>query len=282
MENSLFLFFFFFLLPIECALGGGDDLFDHNYYQTFGGNHLTVLDQGKEVQLLIDPSSGAGFSSKSDFGSGYFRINMKIPDKNSTGIITSFYLMQIPVGKPVEGVEHYEFDIEFFGTHGNPHMISTNVFANDFGRREQQFHLWFDPTVDFHTYEILWNQHQIVWFVDGTPIRVWKNNTQLGVDFPTGQMHVEASIWNPSWLGNPDWNQGPFKAHYRGFAIDGCLYQSSKPEQCSSNSYYWNQNRYRELDSDQESKLQNARKNYMYDDYCNDPNRHGAECEINQ
>ena len=71
-------------------------------------------------------------------------------------------LISVPVGQPVEGVKHYEFDIEFYGTDGNPHIISTNAFANDLGNREQQFHLWFDPTKGFHTYEILWNQHQIV------------------------------------------------------------------------------------------------------------------------
>lgn len=35
---------------------------------------------------------GAGFSSKVEFGSGYFGIDIKIPDKNSSGINTSFYV----------------------------------------------------------------------------------------------------------------------------------------------------------------------------------------------
>lgn len=70
--------------------------------------------------------------------------------------------MSIPVGQPVENVNHYEFDLEFFGTNGSPHILSTNVYANDLGEKEQLFHLWFDPTLDFHKYEILWNQHQIV------------------------------------------------------------------------------------------------------------------------
>ncbi|XP_027094542.1 xyloglucan endotransglucosylase/hydrolase protein 2 [Coffea arabica] len=282
MDYLLIIFPIVFVAAINCAQGNGDDPFYRNYYQTWGGSHLTVYNQGHEVQLLMDSSSGAGFSSKRDFGSGYFRMKIKIPEKNSKGLITSFYLISVPVGQPVEGVKHYEFDIEFYGTDGNPHIISTNAFANDLGNREQQFHLWFDPTKGFHTYEILWNQHQIVWFVDDTPIRVWKNNTQLGVGFPTGPLHVEASIWNPSYLGTPDWYQGPFKAHYREFGIDGCNHQSSKQDLCSSQSYYWNQNKYWQLDPKQQGKLQNARKNYMYKDYCKDSNRHGPECQVNQ
>ena len=35
---------------------------------------------------------GAEFSSKRDFGSGYFRMKIKIPEKNSKGLITSFYV----------------------------------------------------------------------------------------------------------------------------------------------------------------------------------------------
>ncbi|KAL3513315.1 hypothetical protein ACH5RR_026032 [Cinchona calisaya] len=276
------IFFFVLLLATKYANGGGGFTFDEYYYQTYGGNHLSVLDNGNEVQLLMDQSTGAGFSSKREFGSGYFGINMKIPDKNSTGINTSFYLISVPVGQPVGGVKHYEIDIEFLGTNGNPHIISTNVFVNDFGAKEQLFHLWFDPTMDFHKYAILWNHHQIVWFVDETPIRVWKNISNLGVGFPTVPMHLEASIWNPDWLGSVDWAQGPFIAYYRRFPIHGCRHAGSNPQKCYSETYYWNQKHYCQLSPDQEKKLQEMRKIYMFEDYCNDPYKKGQECLLNQ
>ncbi|GAA0145283.1 hydrolase [Lithospermum erythrorhizon] len=94
-------------------------------------------------------------------------MRMKISENNSDGLVTTFYLTNLVDGdysKP-----HDEIDFEFILTKGI--LLQTNLFSNDRGNREQRFHLWFDPSKDFHTYEILWNYQQIVFFVDKIPIR---------------------------------------------------------------------------------------------------------------
>lgn len=62
-----------------------------------------------------------------------------------------------------DGPTHNEFDFEFLGnTTGEPYTVQTNVYVNGVGNREQRLNLWFDPSKDFHTYTIFWNQRQVV------------------------------------------------------------------------------------------------------------------------
>ncbi|CAI9118014.1 OLC1v1019513C1 [Oldenlandia corymbosa var. corymbosa] len=284
MGYLAFLVLFLFVLFLDTPKYGcnAEDKFDENYKQIWGGDHLIVTDQGLGVQLQLDQTSGAGFSSKTNFGSGIFEILLKTPNQDTEGVVTSYHLTSIPYGKSVESVNHFEVDIEIFGRN-----LSTNIFTNDPGNKEQQFNLWFNPSDDFHKYQILWNEHQIVWFVDGEPIRVWKNATQQGVKFPSQVgVRIEASIRNASLAGEGvDWSKAPFTANYKDFTINACAYDDQDQQNCYSGDtsyFYWNAIPYWQLNASQQAQLANHRKYHLYFDYCTDSSKAGPECNINK
>ncbi|KAK6151465.1 hypothetical protein DH2020_014100 [Rehmannia glutinosa] len=164
-----------------------------------------------------------------------------------------------------EGENHDEIDFEFLGNlSGEPYTVHTNVYTQGKGEREQQFHLWFDPTADFHTFSVLWNPQTIVFSVDNTPIREFKNLEKIGVQFPKNQpMKLYSSIWNADqWatrggLIKTDWTQAPFTASYRHFNAE----PNNKPWMSQG------------LDPISEEKLKWVQKNYMIYNYCTDIHR---------
>ncbi|KAI3678703.1 hypothetical protein L6452_38006 [Arctium lappa] len=66
--------------------------FDDNYSINWGNEHVSLLNQGKEVQLSLDRTSGGGFKSKKDFASGFFKMKIKLPSKDTAGVVTAFYV----------------------------------------------------------------------------------------------------------------------------------------------------------------------------------------------
>ncbi|XP_057482993.1 xyloglucan endotransglucosylase/hydrolase protein 2-like [Actinidia eriantha] len=271
---KLFVFSLFAIVLLSSGARTTDSSFDVNYYVTWGNNHVLSLNQGREIQLSMDNTSGAGFGSKLVYRSGFFHLRIKLPDKDSAGVVTAFYLTS-------HTGNHDELDFEFLGNReGRPITLQTNVFSNGQGNREQRIHLWFDPTADFHTYKILWNQHQIVFYVDNIPIRVFKNKTDIGVIYPSQPMQIEASLWDgDSWATDggqtkTNWSHAPFKAHFQGFNIVGCSPAHQDQQYCHSSKYWWNQDKYWKLNSKQQRQYENVRENYMTYDYCSDRPRY--------
>ncbi|WJX76177.1 xyloglucan:xyloglucosyl transferase [Trifolium repens] len=269
-------------LAFICASKAVGESFQQNYKVTWGKNHVFFLDNGREVQLSFDKTSGAGFRSKLEYASGSFQMRIKTPNKDSLGVVTAFYL----TSKTLEhlGGNHDEIDLEFLGNKGGPYTLQTNVFASDEGGREQRHSLWFDPTVDFHTYGILWNQHQIVFYVDETPIRIFKNRSNIGVKFPSHQMQVKVSIWNGApWASNGkkiDWKQAPFVAQFQGFNIHGCQLKNHNKYNCYSPHLWWNSKKYWELNPQEQREYENVRRKTLLYDYCSDRGQLHKECQI--
>nr|GEW74711.1 putative concanavalin A-like lectin/glucanase domain, xyloglucan endotransglucosylase/hydrolase [Tanacetum cinerariifolium] len=158
---------------------------------TFGGERAKILNGGQDLALSLDQYSGSGFQSKHEYLFGRFYMQLKLVPGDSAGTVTTFYLSS-------QGARHDEIDFEFLGNStGNPYTIHTNVYSQGKGNKEQQFHLWFDPTAAFHTYTIVWNSQRIIFLIDNIPVRVFNNHDTSRVPFPKSQpMRVYASMWN--------------------------------------------------------------------------------------
>ncbi|XP_062230029.1 putative xyloglucan endotransglucosylase/hydrolase protein 1 [Phragmites australis] len=261
-------------MPAAVVVAAAATAFDDNYVVQWGN----LVNQGTEVDLTMDQSSGgAGFRSKSMYGSGFFHMRMKLPSGFTAGVVTTFYL----TSQPENDGEHDELDFEFLGDKdGKPITLQTNVFVNGHGDREQRLHLWFDPAADFHDYKILWNPYQLVMFVDDTPIRVLRNLTGSvpGYEFPAKQtMLIRASIWDGSdWATDGgqtkvDWSKAPFTAGYKGFDVDACANSGATP--CDSPALWWNAGEYRSITDAQRAAYEGVKEKYMNYNFCTDKTR---------
>ncbi|KAH9331740.1 hypothetical protein KI387_003848, partial [Taxus chinensis] len=102
----------------------------------------------------------SGFKSLQAYKSGFFNDAIKLQVGHTAGVIADLY--QYPG-------HHDEIDMEFLGTiPGKPYTLQTNIYISGSGdgqvltSRELKFHLWFDPTEDFHNYSILWTPSHII------------------------------------------------------------------------------------------------------------------------
>ena len=264
------------LLLLVSFFGSFAVLVAGNMYQdvdvTWGDGRGKILNNGDLLTLSLDKTSGSGFQSRNEYLFGKIDMQLKLVPGNSAGTVTAYYLSS-------QGSAHDEIDFEFLGNlSGNPYTLHTNVFSQGKGNREQQFHLWFDPTADFHTYSILWNPSRIIFSVDGTPIREYKNPESVGVSYPKNQpMRIYSSLWNADdWatrggLVKTDWTQAPFTASYRNFNAEACVW-SSGSSSCgsASNGASWLSE---ELDSTRQDSLKRVQQNYMIYNYCTDSKR---------
>ncbi|KAL9325992.1 hypothetical protein ACSQ67_006637 [Phaseolus vulgaris] len=268
---------FLYALVLAYAFAASASNFYQDFDITWGDGRANILNNGDLFTLSLDKASGSGFQSKNEYLFANIDMQIKLVPGNSAGTVTAYYLSS-------KGSNWDEIDFEFLGNlSGDPYILHTNVFSQGKGNREQQFYLWFDPTADFHTYSILWNPQRIIFSVDGTPIREFKNMESEGVAFPNYQpMRIYSSLWNADdWatrggLVKTDWSQAPFTASYRNFNANTCdpYGSSSSSSSCSSNSgssnaWYYTQ----ELDSSNQGKLNWVQKNYMIYNYCTDTKR---------
>ncbi|XP_009784846.1 probable xyloglucan endotransglucosylase/hydrolase protein 26 [Nicotiana sylvestris] len=244
-------------------------------YINWGAHHCQML--GDDLQLVLDKSAGSGAQSKRTFLFGSFEMLIKLVPNNSAGTVTTYYLSST-------GTKHDEIDFEFLGNvSGQPYIIHTNIYTQGVGNKEQQFYPWFDPTADFHNYTIHWNPNAVVWYIDGIPIRVFRNYQLKGIPFPNQQgMRIYSSLWNADeWATRGgrdkiDWTNAPFIATYRKFRPRACYWNGPLSiVQCAipTKSNWWNFPLYSKLSAPKVDQMNSIRSKYMIYDYCKDTTR---------
>ncbi|XP_062078646.1 xyloglucan endotransglucosylase protein 7-like isoform X2 [Humulus lupulus] len=274
MKNSVVLLLLSLTLSSFVVVLGDDSLYK-NLDVTWGEGRCNILNDGSLMAVTLDKVSGSGFESKNEFLFVKIEMQIKLVPGNSAGTVTAFYLSS-------KGDRHDEIDFEFLGNvSGDPYTLHTNVFCKGEGKREQQFRLWFDPTADFHTYSILWSPQHILFMVDGSAIREFKNLEGFGVPYPTNRaMKLYSSLWNADdWatrggLVKTDWSKAPFKAYFKSFkAENGCSWSRGGSCKTIFSSFSNNHRLWDKLDHKDQQKMKQIQKDHMVYDYCTDYDR---------
>ncbi|PKA50407.1 putative xyloglucan endotransglucosylase/hydrolase protein 6 [Apostasia shenzhenica] len=279
MEKKITQVFLLLHLLAEVVVSAKLTSFAQDFRVTWADAHIKQLQGGSAIQLTLDQISGCGFASKSKYLFGRISIKIKLVSGDSAGTVTAFYM-----NSDTENIRD-ELDFEFLGNRsGQPYTVQTNVYAHGKGEREQRVNLWFDPSLDYHTYTIHWSPYIVIFYVDEVPIRVFKNNVRRGVPFPSRQpMGIYSTLWDAdNWatrggLEKIDWSKAPFYAYYKDFDIEGCAVHvplSSRVAAamwCGAN--WWEGLEYRHLSASQARLYRWVRLNHLIYDYCTDKSR---------
>lgn len=103
-------------------------------------------------------------------------------------------------------------------------------------------------------------------------------------------MQIEATLWDgDSWATDGgktkiNWNYAPFKAHFQGFDITGCQVENHNTSLCGSHKYWWNGQKFWQLDPTGQKAYENVKHKYVNYDYCADRQRYPTpplECQYN-
>ncbi|XP_057858071.1 probable xyloglucan endotransglucosylase/hydrolase protein 8 [Cryptomeria japonica] len=265
---------------------GADKKFDDNFNVMWAEDHVKTSENGHVWHLNLDQISGSGFQSKHKYRFGWFSMKLKLVPGDSAGVVTAYYMSSN------NDMNRDELDFEFLGNRsGQPYALQTNIYAKGVGGREQRHILWFDPTQEFHTYSILWNSHQIVFFVDQIPVRVHRHTRATTHVFPREQgMYLFSSIWNADdWatrggLEKTNWAAAPFVSSYKKFHDLGCKWEDSFPAcVATSTEKWWDDPVAWSLNEKQKEDYRWVRSKYMVYDYCSDKSRFSTqpvECSV--
>ncbi|GAA0174308.1 hydrolase [Lithospermum erythrorhizon] len=275
------------------------DRFSHvsvnkSYNVLFGAQNINMASNGSSADLILDKYSGSGLASKNKYYHGFFNVALKLPSGYTSGVVAALYLSN----SDVYPKNHDEIDFELLGhEETRDWVLQTNLYGNGSVStgREEKLSLWFDPTLAYHTYTILWNNHHIVFMVDNVHVREVIYNRAISLVYPSKPMSIYLTIWDGSqWATHGgkypvDYKYAPFNVSMSSVEIDGCIQQQNNNASTCSKSN--NPSSLDPIDGEEFVKLSEkqemgmgwARKKHMFYSYCMDAPRYKVlppECNI--
>ncbi|CAH9092310.1 unnamed protein product [Cuscuta europaea] len=259
--------------------------FEEGYSHLFGDGNLRVLEDGMSVHLSLDERTGSGFLSHDLYSHGFFSASIKLPSDYTAGVVVAFYMSNADMFEK----NHDEIDFEFLGNiRGKDWRVQTNIYGNGSTSRgrEERYGLWFDPSEDFHQYTLLWTQKQIVFYVDGVPIREITRTEAMGGDFPSKPMSIYATIWDgSSWATSGgkfkvNYKYAPYTAELSNFVLHGCAVD---PIELSSDKCESVSEMPTSITPEKRAQMVNFRRKNVQYSYCYDRARYNVpppECSL--
>ncbi|CAK9137206.1 unnamed protein product, partial [Ilex paraguariensis] len=216
--------------------------FHEGFYRLYGEQNIVPYENDKSVSISMDERTSSGFSSQKPYMYGSFSASIKLPEDYTAGVVVAFYV----ANNQNHPYNHDEIDIEFLG-----HIDGEN---------------WL--------YSILWNEKQIIYYVDDVPIREVRRTEAMEGDWPSKPMTLYGTIWNGSdWATHGgkykiDLKYSPFVAKYSDFVLNGCPVNpiQIQPPKCEAPIRAG-------VTPDQRRKMKNFRRKHMTYSYCYDKNR---------
>ncbi|CAM8884422.1 unnamed protein product [Rhodiola kirilowii] len=273
--------------------------YNHGFTKYYGESNIHLIKNGSYVTLALNKTTGAGLASENKFYYGFFSAAMKLPAGYTSGVVVAFYLSN----SDVYPHNHDEIDFELLGhENGRRWALQTNMYGNGSVStgREEKFYLWFDPTLDYHHYSIIWNKNHIVFLVDDIPVREAVYSPKFASAYPSKPMSVYATIWDGSeWATSGgkypvDYKYAPFVASFGDMVMDGCKLDPKNSTTASSQPCARKSvseldpvggQEFAKLSGQQSAAMSWARQKLMFYSYCRDLRRFKvmpAECGIKQ
>ncbi|PVH18514.1 uncharacterized protein CXQ87_001445 [Candidozyma duobushaemuli] len=179
---------------------------------------VSYTDDGLELTLK---KKGDNPGIRSTFYIMFGRVEVLMKAAPGKGIVSSFFLMSDDLD---------EIDIELLG--GDDTQVQSNYFSKGdtttYDRGEYHSTPG-SPHENYFNYTIVWTEDEIVWYVEGTPVRTLSSDNSQG--FPQSPSYIKAGIWaggDPTneegtieWAGgSTDYSKAPFTMHIKKLSVD--------------------------------------------------------------